>query len=103
MQRLLSLFFVLGRGATGLCRSVLLRARRSAGWKANAIRIWWSATLPSSCPGGTSDPARRDPTFQRWGPVPNVTLIPKGRPHEYKGLAVPSGLTAIFDQFPNPV
>src|SRR6266478_8593889 len=71
---------------------------RSAGFQPNDTRIWRLITAPSSCPGGTSD---NSPTFQRWEPVPNVTLVPKGRPNEHTVSVVPSGLKALCGQLPN--
>src|SRR5260370_41258086 len=51
------------------------------------------AITQTFCPGGTTDPARRDPTFQRWGPAPNGTLVPKGRLKEWWVSKGPPGIT----------
>src|SRR6266481_3236453 len=74
--------------------------RRRSNWdtQPNDTRIWRLITAPSSCPGGTSD---NSPTFQRWEPVPNVALVPKGRPKLCARSAVPSGLKAFYSQLPN--
>src|SRR5713101_924718 len=64
----------------------------------NATRIWWSSTVPGSCPVGTSD---NSPTFQRWVRVRNEGSVPKGRLNEHPVSAVLSGLTPSYGQPPN--
>src|SRR5438093_3932923 len=71
---------------------------RSADFQSNDTRLRCFATAPSSCPGGTSE---NSPTFQRWEPVPGVTLVPKGRLNPCACSAVPSGLTAPYARRPN--
>src|SRR6266478_1597228 len=85
--------YVKSRGAGGLSAMP-----SSAGFQPNATSIWWSATAPGSCPGGTSD---NSPTFQRWVPMGNEGSVPKGRQNEYTVSAVPSGLTPIHRHPPN--
>src|SRR6266567_2336104 len=71
---------------------------RNAPASGNATSFWRGAAGPRSCPGGTSD---NSPTFQRWEPVRNMRLVPKGWLNEHANSTVPSGLTAFYRRPPN--
>src|SRR5947207_1630433 len=61
-------------------------------------RILRLAPPSNSCPEGTPD---NSPTFQRWEPMANVMLVPKGRPKDHTVSVVPSGLMTFCGRLPN--